>query len=55
MPRHLAATLPMRARPWLRVRGEIVDIPAAGAWMPTGDGRHYYVVSPGSPKCTRFG
>ncbi len=46
MPRALADTLPMKAHPRLRVRGEIVDIPVAGAWMPTGDGRHYFIVSP---------
>lgn len=46
MPRALAEVLPLKAHPRLRVRGEIVDIPVAGAWMPTGDGQHYFIVSP---------
>jgi len=45
LPKPLAKTLPLRAHPRLRVRGEIVDIPVAGAWMPVGDGRHYFIVS----------
>jgi Bacteriocin-protection, YdeI or OmpD-Associated/Domain of unknown function (DUF1905) len=52
MPRALADTLPMKTHPRLRVRGEIVDIPVAGAWMPTGDGRHYFIVSPAVRKGT---
>lgn len=46
MPERLAKSLPLREHPRLRVRGEIVDIPVAGAWMPTGDSRHYFIVSP---------
>lgn len=46
MPASIARSLPMDTHPRLRVRGEIVDIPVAGAWMPTGDGRHYFIVSP---------
>jgi Bacteriocin-protection, YdeI or OmpD-Associated/Domain of unknown function (DUF1905) len=52
MPRALAETLPMNAHPRLRVRGEIINIPVAGAWMPTGDGRHYFIVSPAVRKGT---
>jgi hypothetical protein len=52
MPGALAESLPMKAHPRLRVRGEIVDIPVAGAWMPTGDGRHYFIVSPAVRKGT---
>lgn len=52
MPPTLAEMLPMKAHPRLRVRGEIVDIPVAGAWMPTGDGRHYFIVSPAVRKGT---
>jgi hypothetical protein len=52
MPRALAAVLPMKAHPRLRIRGEIVDIPVAGAWMPTGDGQHYFIVSPAVRKGT---
>ncbi len=46
LPPDLAGRLPLDVYPRLRVRGEIVDIPVAGAWMPTGDGRHYFIVSP---------
>ena len=35
---------PKRIR--LRVVGEIADIPISGAWMPTGDGGYYFIVSP---------
>lgn len=52
MPERLAQELPLRLNPRLRVRGEIVDIPVAGAWMPTGDGRHYFMVSPAVRKGT---
>lgn len=52
MPDRLAQELPLRSHPRLRVRGEIVDIPVAGAWMPTGDGRHYFIVSPAVRKGT---
>lgn len=52
MPERLAQELPLHLNPRLRVRGEIVDIPVAGAWMPTGDGRHYFIVSPAVRKGT---
>jgi hypothetical protein len=52
MPEQLAEQLPLRAHPRLRVRGEIVDVPVAGAWMPTGDGHHYFIVSPAVRKGT---
>lgn len=52
MPLPIAAQLPLRAHPRLRVRGEIVDIPVAGAWLPTGDGHHYFIVSPAVRKGT---
>lgn len=52
MPAHLARSLPLDVHPRLRVRGEIVDIPVAGAWMPTGDGGHYFIVSPAVRKGT---
>lgn len=52
LPGHLASSLPLKAHPRLRVRGEIVDIPVAGAWMPTGDGRHCFIVSPAVRKAT---
>jgi len=52
MPDSIAQELPLRTYPRLRVRGEIVDIPVAGAWIPTGDGRHYFIVSPAVRKGT---
>jgi hypothetical protein len=52
LPRHLGRHLPFDVHPRLRVRGEIVDIPVAGAFMPTGDGRHYFIVSPAVRKGT---
>ena len=32
--------------PRFRVKGEIADVPVRGAWMPVGDGRRYFIVSP---------
>ena len=52
MPAHLAKSLPLDVYPRLRITGEIVDIPVAGAWMPTGDGGHYFIVSPAVRKGT---
>jgi len=46
LPAQLAAELPFDRFPRLRIVGEIADVPVAGAWMPTGDGRHYFMVSP---------
>lgn len=46
MPLDLAATLPFARHPRLRVEGEIADVPVAGAWMPSGDGRRYFIVAP---------
>jgi Bacteriocin-protection, YdeI or OmpD-Associated/Domain of unknown function (DUF1905) len=52
MPERLARELPFKEHPRLRVRGEIADIPVTGAWMPAGDGRHYFIVSPAVRKGT---
>lgn len=52
LPEPLAQRLPLGQYPRLRVRGEIVDIPVAGAWIPAGDGRHYFIVSPAVRKGT---
>lgn len=46
MPPHFEQTLPFQTYPRLRVEGEIADVPVRGAWMPTGDGRRYFIVSP---------
>jgi len=46
LPDGLATALPFGRFPRLRVEGEIADVPVAGAWMPTGDGRRYFIVSP---------
>jgi len=42
----LASDLPFARYPRLRVDGEIADMPVTGAWMPTGDGRRYFIVAP---------
>lgn len=46
LPQDVAPGLPFDLHPRLRVEGEIADVPVAGAWMPTGDGRRYFIVSP---------
>ncbi|MEM1106763.1 MAG: YdeI/OmpD-associated family protein [Pseudomonadota bacterium] len=46
LPGALAADLPLRKYPRLRVEGEIADVPISNAFMPTGDGRHYVIVAP---------
>ena len=46
LPPELEAELPFDRHPRLRVEGEIADVPVQGAWMPTGDGRRYFMVSP---------
>jgi uncharacterized protein YdeI (YjbR/CyaY-like superfamily) len=28
------------------VEGEVADVPVSGAWLPTGDGRRYFILSP---------
>lgn len=46
LPADIAASLPFGAYPRLRIEGEIADVPVAGAWIPAGDGRHYFIVGP---------
>lgn len=46
LPPEVERDLPFSIHPRLRVRGEIADVPVAGAFMPTGDGRRYFIVSP---------
>lgn len=46
MPPYLEVELPFKTYPRLRVEGEIADVPVRGAWMPVGDGRRYFIVSP---------
>jgi hypothetical protein len=45
LPTELEQDLPFAKHPRLRVDGEIGDIPVTGAWMPTGDGRRYFIVA----------
>lgn len=45
LPEYLAGELPLKLHPRLRVKGEIEDTPFQGACIPTGDGRHYLIVS----------
>ncbi|MEL6225725.1 MAG: YdeI/OmpD-associated family protein [Pseudomonadota bacterium] len=54
LPPHFEAELPFREFPRLRVEGEIADVPVRGAWMPVGDGRRYFIVSPEVKKQTGF-
>jgi len=46
MPATLEGELPFGQFPRLRIDGEIADVPIANAFMPTGDGRRYLIVSP---------
>ncbi|MEM9169079.1 MAG: DUF1905 domain-containing protein, partial [Pseudomonadota bacterium] len=46
LPADLHAALPFDAHPRLRVEGEIADAPIANAFIPSGDGRVYVIVSP---------
>ncbi|MEO1474185.1 MAG: YdeI/OmpD-associated family protein [Pseudomonadota bacterium] len=46
MPPRFETVLPFQTYPRLRVEGEIADVPVRGAWMPVGDGRRYFIVSP---------
>lgn len=46
LPPDLASQLPFADFPRLRVEGEIADLPVEGAWIPTGDGRRYFIVAP---------
>ncbi|WP_420334366.1 YdeI/OmpD-associated family protein [Roseibium sp.] len=46
LPPELEAGLPFSKYPRLRVEGEIADVPVRGAWIPVGDGRRYFIVSP---------
>ena len=46
LPPELEADLPFSEYPRLRVEGEIADVPVRGAWIPVGDGRKYFIVSP---------
>ncbi|MEO0382767.1 MAG: YdeI/OmpD-associated family protein [Pseudomonadota bacterium] len=52
MPSHFEKVLPFKEYPRLRVEGEIADVPVRGAWMPVGDGRRYFIVSPDIKKNT---
>ena len=46
LPAALKRELPFDRYPRLRVDGEIADVPVNGAWIPAGDGRHYFIVAP---------
>jgi len=46
LPTRFEPDLPFKMYPRLRVEGEIAEIPVRGAWMPVGDGRRYFIVSP---------
>ncbi|MEM9883078.1 MAG: YdeI/OmpD-associated family protein [Planctomycetota bacterium] len=46
LTRELQGLLPFDRYPRLRVEGEIAEVPIENAFMPTGDGRYYLIVSP---------
>ena len=54
MPPSFEHELPFGEFPRLRVEGEIAEVPVRGAWMPVGDGRRYFIVSPEIKKQTGF-
>lgn len=54
MPPHFEQELPFDVYPRLRVEGEIAEVSVRGAWMPVGDGRRYFIVSPEVKKQTGF-
>ncbi|MEM1057699.1 MAG: YdeI/OmpD-associated family protein [Verrucomicrobiota bacterium] len=54
MPPHFEQELPFDRYPRLRIEGEIAEVPVRGAWMPVGDGRRYFIVSPEVKKQTGF-
>ena len=54
MPPELEGELPFDQYPRLRVDGEIADVPIANAFMPTGDGRRYLIVSSEVMKSARL-
>jgi hypothetical protein len=54
MPPHFETILPFAQFPRLRVEGEIAEVPVRGAWMPVGDGRRYFIVSPAIKASTGF-
>lgn len=54
MPLYFESPLPFKTYPRLRVEGEIADVPVRGAWMPVGDGRRYFIVSPAIKASTGF-
>lgn len=45
LPAALARELPLDRHPRLRVEAEVAECPVDGAWQPTGDGRHYLMLS----------
>lgn len=55
MPEEFEAQLPFDEYPRLRIEGEIAEVSVRGAWMPVGDGRRYFIVSPEVKKQTGFG
>ncbi|MEL7296068.1 MAG: YdeI/OmpD-associated family protein [Pseudomonadota bacterium] len=46
LPRELIKQLPFDTYSRVRIDGEIGDVPVHGAWVPSGDRRYYFMVSP---------
>ncbi|MEM1223629.1 MAG: YdeI/OmpD-associated family protein [Verrucomicrobiota bacterium] len=54
MPLRFERELPFDLYPRLRIEGEIAEVPVRGAWIPVGDGRRYFIVSPEIKKQSGF-
>ena len=46
LPSALQAEPGLGASGPVRVEGEVAEVPVQGAWMPTGDGRRWFIVCP---------
>ena len=46
LPPALGQELPFDRYPCLRLEGEVADVLMGGAWIPRGDGRRYFILSP---------
>ena len=55
LPPAIEAVLPFERLPRLRVVGEIAEVPIENAFIPTGDGRRYVIVSPEVKRTARVG
>lgn len=54
LPQELVQQMPFDEYPRVRIDGEISDVPVHGAWMPSGDQRYYFMVSPSVLKAAQL-